>query len=142
MFYVISNYCDSVVFTIAEFLKTKIQIVQNTYFCFIFGLGKYDHVSSCLVQLKTLNMYEIHGLSLMHRTNLKIAPSYLLNRITRHEDLPNYNTRHRRNIVSDRCNTAMRHNSFFPFFSKLYNEITSMPKLSSKPCIVRVACAH
>ena len=128
------NYCDSVFFNIAEFLKTKIQKVQNTCFRFIFGLRKYDHVSSCLVKLKTLNMYErrlLHGLSLMNRINLKMAPSYLLDRITRHEDLHNYNTRNRRNIVADRCNTAMRHNSFFPFFSKLYNEITSIPQFKN-----------
>ena len=125
------NYCDSVYFNITEFLKSKIQKVQNTCFRFIFGLRKYDHVSSCIVKLDTLNMHErrlLHGLSLMHKINLKVAPVYLVDRIIRHEDLHSYNTRHRRNIVSERCNTAMRKNSFFPFFSKLYNEITSIPK--------------
>ena len=125
------NYCDSVYFNMAEFLKCKIQKVQNTCFRFIFGLKKYDHVSSCLVTLNTLNMHErrlLHGLSLMHRINLKIAPVYLIDRSKRHEDLHSYNTRHKRNIVSVKCNTSMRQNSFFPFFSKLYNEITASPK--------------
>ena len=122
------NYCDSVYFNIAEFMKLKIQKVQNSCFRLIFGLRKYDHVSSCLVKLNTLNMHErrlLHGLSLMHRINLKITPSYLSDRIVRNEDLHAYNTRNRTNIVSERCNTAMRKDSFFPFFSKLYNEITS-----------------
>ena len=126
------NYCDSVYFNITEFLKSKIQKVQNTCFRFIFGLKKYDHVSSCLVKLDTLNMHErrlLHGLSLMHKINRKIAPVYLIDRIVRNEDIHSYNTRHRSNIVSVRCNTAMRKNSFFPFFSKMYNEITSTAKL-------------
>ena len=42
------NYCDTVYFNIASFLKNKIQKVQNTCFRFIFGLKKYDHVSVCL----------------------------------------------------------------------------------------------
>ena len=122
------NYCDSVYFNMADFLKLKIQKVQNNCFRFIFGLRKYDHVSSSLNKLKTLNMHErrlLHGLSLMHRINLKIAPSYLSDRIVRNEDLHSYNTRNRRNIVAVRCNTSMRKDSFFPFFSKLYNEITA-----------------
>ena len=113
------NYCDTIYFNIAEFLKTKIQKVQNTCFRFIFGLRKYDHVSSCLVKLDTLNMHErrlLHGLSLMHKINLKLAPVYLVDRIICHEALHTYNTRHRRNIVSERCNTAMRKKHFFPFF--------------------------
>lgn len=132
------NYCDSVYFNITEFLKSKIQKVQNTCFRFIFGLRKYDHVSSCLVKLDTLNMHErrlLHGLSLMHRVNLKLAPSYLIDRIVRHEDIHTYNTRHRRNIVSERCNTATRKNSFFPFFSKLYNEIMLTPKFRNTSII-------
>ena len=112
--------------------------MQNTCFRFIFGLKKYDHVSSCLVKLDTLNMHErrlLHGLSLMHRINLKIVPVYLIDRITLNADLHSYNTRHRSNIVSERCNTAMRKNSFFPFFSKLYNEIASTPKFRNASVI-------
>ena len=128
------NYCDQVYSNITEFLKSKIQKVQNSCFRLIFGLRKYDHVSSCITKLNTLNMQErriLHGLSLMHRINLKIAPSYLVDRITRHDDLHTYNTRHRRNIVTERCNTEMRRNSFFPFFSKLYNDITTTHNLKT-----------
>ena len=128
------NYCDTVYFNIASFLKNKIQKVQNTCFRFIFGLKKYDHVSVCLEKLKTLNMHErrvLHGLSLMHRINKKLVPQYLIERITRNEDLHTYNTRHRKNIVSVKCNTVLRKNSFFPFFSKLYNEITTKLHLNN-----------
>ena len=128
------NYCDQVYCNITEFLKNKIQKVQNSCFRLIFGLKKYDHVSSCIIKLNTLNMHErriLHGLSLMHRINLKLAPSYLVDRITRHEDLHTYNTRHRHSIVNERCNTAMRQNSFFPFFSKLYNEVNRTLRLQN-----------
>ena len=70
----------------------------------------------------------LHGLTLMHKINLKIAPVYLVDRITRHADLHSYNTRNKKNIVSEKCNTSMRQNSFFPVFSKLYNKLTAIPK--------------
>ena len=125
------NYCDSVYFNITEFLKHKIQKVQNTCFRFIFGLKKYDHISSCFTTLQTLNMEDrrlSHGLTLMRKIKLKIAPTYLIERIMVHADIHKYNTRNKNNIVIDKCKTTMRQKSFFPVFSKLYNEITMDPK--------------
>ena len=125
------NYCDSVYFNITEILKHKIQKVQNTCVRFIFGLRKYDHISTCLKKLDTLNMENrriLHGLTLMWKIKNKVAPSYLVERITLHENVHRYNTRNRHNIVLDRSNTTLRQKSFFPFFSKLYNEVTSDTK--------------
>ena len=125
------NYCDLVYFNISDILKYKIQKVQNTCLRFIFELRKYDHVSSCLKDLNTLNMEDrriCHGLTLMKKIKNKVAPAYLIERITLHENLHRYNTRNRNNIVIDRSNTTLRQKSFFPFFSKLYNEITRDPK--------------
>ena len=110
----------------SEFLKTKIQKVQNTCVRFIFGLRKYDHISSYLKKLATLNMEErrtLHGIVQMHRINKKIAPSYLIEKITQHENIHNYNTRHRKNIVCDKVRTSSRAHSFFPTFSRLYNDL-------------------
>ena len=125
------NYCDSVYFNITEILKHKIQKVQNTCVRFIFGLRKYDHISTCLKKLDTLNMENrriLHGLTLMWKIKNKVSPSYLVQRITLHENVHRYNTRNRHNIVLDRSNTTLRQKSFFPFFSKLYNEVTSDTK--------------
>ena len=125
------NYCDSVYFNIPEFLKNKIQKCQNACFRFIFGLKKYDHISNCFKSLNTLNMQDrriCHGLTLMRKIKYKIAPVYLVERITLHENIHSYNTRNRNNIVVDRSKTTLRQKSFFPYFSKLYNEITRDPK--------------
>ena len=90
------NYCDSVYFNIPEFLKNKIQKCQNACFRFIFGLKKYDHISNCFKSLNTLNMQDrriCHGLTLMRKIKYKIAPVYLVERITLHENIHSYNTR-------------------------------------------------
>ena len=120
------NYCDTVYYNISEFLKLKIQKVQNSCFRFVFGLKKYDHISSSLTKLGTLNMDErrhYHGLTLMHKINNNLAPSYLMERIKHNEDFHNYNTRNKKKIATEKHRTTLRQNSFFPCFSKLYNEI-------------------
>ena len=93
---------------------------------FVFGLRKYDHISQCYEQDKTLNMEnrrKLHALILMHKIKLGIAPDYLSEKITRHLDLHDYNTRGRNNIAVQRVNTSIRSNSFFIYISKLYNDI-------------------
>ena len=120
------NYCDTVYNNITELLKHKIQKVQNTCVRFIFGLKKYDHISSYFSELETLNMEErrtVHGLTTMHKIVKKIAPSYLSSKLKFHNNLHNYNTRNKNNIVISVCKTAMCNKSYFPTFSKLYNTV-------------------
>lgn len=129
--YVLShfNYCDVVYQNMSDFLKQKIQKVQNSCFRFIFGLRKYDHISYCLKKTDTLNMEErrlLHGLTLMYKIEKKLAPTYLLERITKHLNNHNYNTRFRHNIVIERCSTTKRKNAFFSKFSKMYNELSKI----------------
>ena len=122
------NYCDSVYNNITEFLKQKIQKAQNTCIRFIFGLRKYDHISSYFTQLKTLNMEErrtVHGLTTMHKIVTNIAPTYLTSKIIYHNNLHNYNTRNRNNIVIRLSRTVTYNHSYFPTFSRLYNLINS-----------------
>ena len=120
------NYCDSVYNNITEFLKQKIQKVQNSCTRFIFGLRKYDHISHSFEQLKTLNMEErrtVHGLVTMHKIVKKNAPPYLNSKIKFHNNLHNYNTRNKNNIVVGISKTALCDKSFFPTFSRLYNNV-------------------
>ena len=122
------NYCDAVYQNIPDFLKQKIQKVQNNCFRFIFGLRKYDHISDCFKTLNTLDMEGrrlLHGLTLMHKINLKLAPRYLFERISHHSDNHKYNTRFKHNIVSELCSSTKRKNSFFSKYIKLYNHLSN-----------------
>ena len=120
------NYGDILFQNISGRLSNKIQRVQNACMRFIYGLRKYDHISHCYEKNKTLNMEnrrKLHSLILMHKISLGLAPEYLSEKILRHQDLHNYNTRGRENIAVQRVNTSIRSNTFFIFISKLYNEI-------------------
>ena len=120
------NYGDVLFQNISGRLSNKIQRVQNSCMRFIFGLRKYDHISWCYEQNKTLNMEnrrKLHALILMHKISIGEAPEYLSEKVVRHFDLHNYNTRGRENIAVQRVNTSIRSNTFFIFISKLYNEI-------------------
>ena len=69
------------------------------------------------------NQRKLHALILMHKISLGLAPEYLSEKIVRHQDLHNYNTRGRDDIAVQRVNTSIRSNTFFIYISKLYNEI-------------------
>ena len=78
---------------------------------YVFGLRKYDHISSSYEKNKTLNMEnrrKLHALILMHKISTGIAPEYLSEKIVRHHDLHDYNTRGRENIAVQRVNTSIR----------------------------------
>ena len=120
------NYCDVLFQNMSGRLSNKIQRVQNSCMRYVFGLRKYDHISSAYEKNKTLNMEnrrKLHALILMHKISIGEAPEYLSEKIVRHHDLHDYNTRGRENIAVQRVNTSIRSNTFFISTSKLYNEI-------------------
>ena len=69
------------------------------------------------------NRRKLHALILMHKISIGEAPEYLSDKIVRHHDLHDYNTRGRENIAVQRVNTSIRTNTFFIYISKLYNDI-------------------
>ena len=122
------NYGDVLFFNITERLANKIQRVQNSCMRFVFGLRKYDHISSCFLKNKTLNMEnrrKLHALTLMHKISTGLAPDYLSEKLTRHLDLHDYNTRGRENFAVPRVNTSTRSNTFLIAIAKLYNDFLS-----------------
>ena len=128
--YVLShfNYCDTVYNSMSELLKYKIQKVQNTCTRFIFGLKKFDHISSHFAQLQTLNMEErrlVHGLTTMHKIVTEVSPDYLISKITFHNNLHDYNTRNKNKIVVGASRTTTYDKSYFPTFSRLYNSLSN-----------------
>ena len=67
----------------------------------------------------------------MHKIALGYAPEYLQEKIVRHSDLHDFNTRHRDNIVVPKVKSVKRTNTFFISISKLYNEI--LPIINENP---------
>ena len=64
----------------------------------------------------------------MHKISIGVAPEYLSEKIVRHSDLHEYNTRGRDNIAVQRVNTSVRSKTFFILISKLYNDIIPILK--------------
>ena len=120
------NYCDLIFQNMSGVLRNKIQKVQNTCTRFIFGLRKFDHITSNFKTLNTLNMQNrrlLHSITQMHKIERKEAPGYLLNRIRHFEDIHSHNTRGKKQILIPKLKTAKRQNAFFAQISKKYNDI-------------------
>ena len=126
--YVLSqlNYCDMVTQAITGALKTRIQRVQNSCIRYIFGLRKYDHISPFLKKLDTLKIEErtrSHALTLMHKIVKKIAPSYLIDKVSYRQDIHSHNTRNRNTINTRRLHIARNADTFFNKTVKDYNTL-------------------
>ena len=120
------NYGDIILQNMTKNLKDKIQKVQNSCTRFIFGLRKYDHISNHRKSKQILCMENrrlLHGLSLMFRIKNKMAPSYLCDRITCHNDIHTHNTRNRNHIRPPLARSNMRAMSYFVHVSKKFNEL-------------------
>lgn len=108
-------------------LKKRIQRVQNSCIRYIFGLRKYDHISPYLQTLNTLNMEgrtRSHALTLMHKIVRKIAPTYLIGKLSYRQDIHNHNTRNRNTLNVRRLHTAKKTDAFFIKTVNDYNTLT------------------
>lgn len=133
--YILSNfnYCDTILQNMTKLLQDKIQKVQNRCIRFIYGLRKYDHISHFRKSSKILSMQnrrQLHSLTMMFRIKNGLAPSYLCERITRHSDVHNHNTRNRNNIIAPFARSNMRAMSFFIYISKSFNELSNDIKIT------------
>ena len=72
----------------------------------------------------------VHGLTMMHKIVNNIAPTYLTSKIRYHNNLHNYNTRNKNKIVVGISRTATYDHSFFPTFSRLYNDLNAIKNSS------------
>ena len=121
------NYCDALFLNASKILKNKIQKVQNSCLRFALDLRRFDHITAHRQRLGHLSMNDrrsLHSLTLMHKINKHIAPSYLTTRITHHADIHNHNTRNRQGLAIANMKTAKKSNSFFGCIQKLYNNVT------------------
>ena len=131
--YILSNfnYCDLILQNLTKLLQDKIQKSQNRCIRFIYGLRKYDHISHTRISNKILSMKNrrlLHSLTMMFRIKNGHAPSYLSERITRHTDIHDHNTRNRYNIVAPFARSNMRAMSFFVYITNKFNDLPNFIK--------------
>ena len=85
-------------------LKLRIQRVQNSCIRYIFGIRKYDHISSYLKKQDTLKIEgrtQSHALTMMHKIVNKTAPSYLTDKVSYRLDIHGHDTRNRMLLTLD-----------------------------------------
>lgn len=118
------NYGDIILQGLNTQLINKIQKVQNSCLRFSFGLRKYDRISNFRISKNILCMENRrlhHSLTLMYKITKNIAPNYLCDRVTFHNNLHNYNTRHRNEIWTPFARSTMRSKCFFIDIAKEFN---------------------
>ena len=113
-----------------NYLKEKIQKVQNLCIHFIFDLKRKDHCnySSYRKQLKWLDMNLRrlkHGFTLIYKILHGLAPNYLCDTFTLVNQMHNVNTRRSSNdIWINKSSTSKLHRKSYTFeMANLYNQI-------------------
>lgn len=121
------NFADVVYFScITKADQLRIQRVQNACIRFIYGIKRYESVSTKFKELNWLSMRErqiVHGCCLYFKVIRNKIPIYLYNKISFRGDLHNLNTRQRSLISPPRHRTAMYQRSFSYNIYKYYNLI-------------------
>ena len=121
------NYGDIILQGMNNQLINKIQKMQNSCIRFSFGLRKYDRISKDRISRNILSMENrrlLHCLTLMYKITKNIAPKYLCDRIKFHNNVHNYNTRRRNEILPPFARSSTRSQSFFVDVSKKFNDIS------------------
>ena len=137
-FYVLSNlnYCDILFQNLSGVLKNKLQKLQNWCIRFIFRQRKFDHISPYFKKLNTLNMEQrrsLHSLTQMHKLKKQIGPDYLLEKLTCHSDIHEYNTRRKSDYVISKSRTSRNQNKFLSKCAKSYNDALQIRNPENKP---------
>ena len=110
------NYGDIILQGMNTQLIDKIQRIQNSCIRFAFGFRKFDRITNFRISKKIMSMENrrlSHSLTLMFKITKNVAPDYLCDRITFHNNLHNYNTRHRNEIWTPFARMTTRASSFF-----------------------------
>ena len=126
------NYGDIILQGLNNQQIDKIQKCQNSCIRFSFGLRKYDHITQCRISNKILCMQDrrlLHCFTLMFKMVRNIAPGYLCNRITYHNQVHNYNTRNKNDILAPFARTRYKALSYFIEISKKFNTISHSIKI-------------
>lgn len=120
-------YCDIVYYPCLDLAtKRRIQKVQNTCCRFIYGLRKFDHVSSKIQELKWLKFdssWKYHFLVFVHRLLVTSTPTYLRNKLVCRRQIHDANIRRNYTLTMPHHTTAMFQKSFTFNAVKHYNSL-------------------
>lgn len=115
----------------------KIQKVQNSCLRYIFGIGKFQHISHKLKQVQWLNMknrFYLNTACMYNKIIKTHKPSYLFNKITFRANIHSVNIRNKNVITPPTHSTTQFERSFSFTISRIYNDIPpdvkSLPTLS------------
>ena len=125
------NYCDVVYSNIDQYLKDKIQKIQNWCLRFIFDIKKRDHVDYNIfrTELKWLSMDSTrlkHGLTIIYKILHNQAPNYLRDAFSLVSEIHTVNTRSgtNQNIWIGKHFKSKLHRKSYTFeMANIYNKI-------------------
>ena len=130
------NYCDGVYSPcLTEYDSRRIQKVQNSCLRLIFGVRKYDHISSKLIENNWLSMSPrryLHMTCQYHTILQNRAPSYLYRKIRFRTDVHNINIRFKGKLTIPRHNLHLYKRSFSYNIASLMNSFTEETLSMSK----------
>lgn len=111
--------------------QNRLQIIQNCCCRFVFGLRKYDRVSTKIKQLgwlKLENIYKYQISVTVKRILSTSSPPYLRENILFRRDLHNINVRHVSQISLPRFHSALFSRSFTYNTAKIFNNLNDSLK--------------
>ena len=112
----------------------KLQLVQNFASKIVTGTREFDHVTPLLRQLKWLRVEQIlypGGAVMAYKCINGLAPSYLLNKITRRTQIHNRHTRNRNSLQIPLFKTATGQRTFTYRMASIWNNLSENLKQSA-----------
>lgn len=125
--------------------KNRVQKIQNTCCRFVYGLRKYDHISSKIADLNWLTMertFTHHLLVFGHKLILTSTPSYLKEKITYRNQIHNRVIRTGCNLTMPQHSTALFQRSFSYNIVRSYNMISNHVKSLNINCFKKKVKAN
>ena len=112
----IFHYCNIIFYHCLDVVtKNRLQMVQNTCCRFVFGLRKYDRISSKIKYLHSLNMchtVKLHFLMFVIRLLRSDSPVYLKGKLIFRSDIHDRHLRHRDQLTMPLHHSAIFQRSF------------------------------
>ena len=131
------NYCDIVYSNLDNYLKLKIQKIQNLCLRFIFDIKRNNYIDYNPLR-KELNWLDMnsrrlkHGLTLIYKILHGLAPNYLRDTFSLISEIHNVNTRRSNNdiYISKSIKSRLHRRSYTFEMANIYNQLPEDTKKS------------